>query len=75
MRLLRWPSEYLREDVGEVGLRIDSIEFAAFDQRCDDGRSDRHRGYRLKRQTCSNSPIDAFVDLRNLRIAATGPRH
>ena len=26
----------LGDDVGEVGLRIDGIEFAAFDQRCDD---------------------------------------
>ena len=27
----------LGEDVGEVGLRINGIEFAGFDQRCDDG--------------------------------------
>jgi hypothetical protein len=25
------------DHVGEVGLRLDGIEFAAFDQRCDDG--------------------------------------
>jgi hypothetical protein len=37
MRLLEWPLTILVIHVGEVGLRLDGIEFAAFDQRCDDG--------------------------------------
>ena len=58
MRLLGWPLTILVMHVGEVGLRIDAVELAGFDQRGDDRPMLRRRD--RSRRTAHSSDSSAI---------------